>query len=273
MIERHDAILPVNISVRSLHACVLTLVGLMAAACAPTPVNDDSQQEMEEPSAEIAESRPSGASGRNIGEARPVHIVRAGETLWSIAWRYNVDVNDMVRWNALENPNLIVVDQRLFIAPASASVMSSQEPSSPANAASSASVGRSLPPPTARSAQEWQWPVRGPVVSAYGAAEATGKGIGIGGEIGDDVRAAAPGQVVYAGDGLAAYGNLVIIRHDETYLSAYGQNDRLLVGEGDSVTQGQVIASMGLGPERQPHVHFEIRRNGTPVNPLPLLPD
>ena len=188
--------------------------------------------------------------------ARPVHIVRAGETLWSNAWRYNVDVNDMVGWNAIENPNLIVVDQRLFVAPASA-----------------ASVGPSLPPPTARSTQEWQWPVRGPVVSAYGAAEATGKGIGIGGEIGDDVRAAASGQVVYAGDGLAAYGNLVIIRHNETYLSAYGQNDRLLVGEGDSVSQGQVIASMGLGPERQPHVHFEIRRNGTPVDPLPLLPD
>ena len=179
----------------------------------------------------------------------------------------------MVRWNTLVNPNLIVVDQRLFVAPASASVMSSQGPSSPASAVSSASAERPLPPSTARSAQGWQWPVRGPVVSAYGAAEATGKGIGIGGEIGDDIRAAASGQVVYAGDGLAAYGNLVIIRHNETYLSAYGQNDRLLVGEGDSVTQGQVIARMGLGPERQPHVHFEIRRNGTPVDPLPLLLD
>ena len=237
------------------------------------PVNDDSQLETDETSAEITESGPSVESGRNVEEARPVHIVRAGETLWSIAWRYNVDVNDMVSWNTLENPNLIVVDQRLFVAPASASVMSPQGPLSPARAASSASVGQPLPPSTARPTQGWQWPVRGPVVSAYGTAEATGKGIGIGGEIGDDVRAAASGQVVYAGDGLAAYGNLVIIRHDETYLSAYGQNDRLLVGEGDSVTQGQVIARMGLGPERQPHVHFEIRRNGTPVDPLPLLPD
>ena len=195
-----------------------------------------------------------------------MHVVRAGETLWSISWRYNVDVNDMVSWNALENPDLIVVGQRLFVAPASARFTTSQAPASPANAASPAPGGT-------QAAQAWRWPVRGPVVSAYGAAEATGKGIGIGGEIGDDVRAAAPGQVVYAGDGLAAYGNLIIIRHDETYLSAYGQNDRLLVGEGDSVSQGQVIARMGLGPERQPHVHFEIRRNGVPVDPLPLLSD
>ena len=127
-------------------------------------------------------------------------------------------------------------------------------------------------PPATRTSQTWQWPVRGPVVSAYGASAAAGKGIGIGGEIGAEIRAAAGGQVVYAGDGLAAYGNLLIIKHDETYLSAYGQNDQLLVGEGDLVDQGQLIAIMGLGPERQPHVHFEIRRNGVPVDPLSLLP-
>lgn len=242
----------------SVRAGVWALVGSMAAACAPMPVNDELQQETDETPAESAASQPSGDSGRSIEYTRPIHVVRAGETLWSISWRYNVDVNDVVGWNALENPDLITVGQRLFVAPASAPVRSSQAPSA------------SQP---AQEAQEWQWPVHGPVVSAYGAAEATGKGIGIGGEIGDDIRASASGQVVYAGDGLAAYGNLVIIRHDETYLSAYGQNDRLLVGEGESVNQGQVIARMGLGPERQPHVHFEIRRNGVPVDPLPLLPD
>ena len=84
---------------------------------------------------------------------------------------------------------------------------------------------------------------------------------------------AAAAQVVYAGDGLAAYGSLVIIKHDDTYLSAYGQNDEVVVGEGDTVDRGQVIAKMGLGPERQLQVHFEIRRNGTPVNPLGLLPN
>ncbi len=109
-------------------------------------------------------------------------------------------------------------------------------------------------------------------MSPYGAAEGTGSGIGIGGRLGADIRASAAGQVVYAGDGLAAYGNLVIIKHNDTFLSAYGLNDELLVGEGDTVRQGDVIARMGLGPERQPQVHFEIRRNGTPVDPLGLLP-
>ena len=79
--------------------------------------------------------------------------------------------------------------------------------------------------------------------------------------------------MVYAGDGLAAYGNLIVIKHDDTYLSAYGQNDEVVVAEGDTVNQGQVIAKMGLGPERQPQVHFEIRRDGTPVDPLTLLPN
>ena len=122
-------------------------------------------------------------------------------------------------------------------------------------------------------APPWQWPVRGPVVSPYGAAQGTGGGIGIGGELGTDIGASAPGQVVYAGGGLAAYGNLIIIKHNDTYLSAYGHNDELLVSEGDAVQQGQVIASMGMGPERRPQVHFEIRRNGTPVDPLERLPD
>ena len=114
--------------------------------------------------------------------------------------------------------------------------------------------------------------MRGAVVSPYGAAAGTGSGIGIGGPLGADIRAAAAGQVVYAGAGLAAYGNLVIIKHNDTFLSAYGHNDQLLVGEGDAVAQGDVIAKMGMGPERQPQVHFEIRRNGTPVDPRGLLP-
>ena len=110
-------------------------------------------------------------------------------------------------------------------------------------------------------------------MSPYGAAQGTGSGIGIGGQLGADIRASAAGQVVYAGDGLAAYGNLIIIKHSDTFLSAYGHNDTLVVGEGDTVEQGDVIARMGMGPERQPQVHFEIRRNGTPVDPLGYLPD
>lgn len=153
-------------------------------------------------------------------------------------------------------------------------------PVSSGRSAASRPVPRPPPRPPAQPpsravlpAAAWQWPVRGAVVSPYGAAQGTGSGIGIGGQLGADIRASAAGQVVYAGDGLAAYGNLIIIKHNDTFLSAYGHNDTLVVGEGDAVEQGDVIARMGMGPERQPQVHFEIRRNGTPVDPLGYLPD
>ncbi len=88
-----------------------------------------------------------------------------------------------------------------------------------------------------------------------------------------DILATAPGEVAYVGRGLAAYGLLVILRHDDEYLSAYGQIGEVQVEEGERVVQGQAIAKMGLGPERRPQVHFEIRRNGTPVKPMEFLPN
>ena len=286
-----------------------------------------------------------------------VHVVQSGETLFSIAWRYQLDVRELVLWNDLANPDLILVGQRLFLTPggltgaeavspdpgpatpsassgrsdtAQAESRSPGPAQSPEEAASTASAGSaagspaspgtpregaagpvatpgptsapapvpagstgaaaanseramaSRPPPAPPApppslavlpAPTWQWPVRGRVVSPYGAAQGTGSGIGISGQLGADIRASADGQVVYAGDGLAAYGNLIIIKHNDTFLSAYGHNDVLVVGEGDQVEQGDVIARMGMGPERQPQVHFEIRRNGTPVDPLGHLPN
>ena len=278
-------------------ACGLLWIGLMTAACTPTLV----------------------------GFQPRVHVVQSGDTMMAIAWRYQLDLRDLVRWNELENPDLILIGQRLFLTPPAGSGQSnatvsrpSRDPSSSPRTASTDSnaagtapsppqppaveAPASAPPPaptgTARAgsgqtaaarpapavqapsprlavlpAPTWQWPVRGPVVSPYGAAQGTGGGIGIGGALGTDIRASAPGQVVYAGGGLAAYGNLIIIKHNDTFLSAYGHNDELLVSEGDAVRQGQVIARMGMGPERQPQVHFEIRRNGMPVDPLERLPN
>ena len=283
---------------RTHRTCGLLWIGLMTLACTPTLVNFQPR----------------------------VHVVGSGDTLMAIAWRYQLDLRDLIRWNELENPDLILVGQRLFVTPPAGSGQPnatasrpSQDPSNSPRTASTESnaAGRAPSPPqppaveapasaalpsaptgNARAgsgqtaaarpapavqapsprlavlpAPPWQWPVRGPVVSPYGAAQGTGGGIGIGGELGTDIRASAPGQVVYAGGGLAAYGNLIIIKHNDTYLSAYGHNDELLVSEGDAVQQGQVIASMGMGPERRPQVHFEIRRNGTPVDPLERLPD
>jgi lipoprotein NlpD len=105
-------------------------------------------------------------------------------------------------------------------------------------------------------------------VARFGADDSVGSGIGIGGREGQPVRAAAAGRVVYAGGGLIGYGQLVIIKHDETFLSAYGYNSELLVTQGQEVTSGATIALMGQGPGRQPRLHFEIRRNGVPVDPL-----
>ena len=137
-----------------------------------------------------------------------------------------------------------------------------------------ASIGRAAQssPGPRRSDSRWRWPASGPLVSEYGVAGGVSDGIGIGGHLGADVRAAASGEVVYAGRGLAVYGRLVILRHDDMFLSAYGHNGEERVVEGERVAQRQVIAAMGLGPDRQPQVHFEIRRNGTPVNPMDYLP-
>jgi lipoprotein NlpD len=106
------------------------------------------------------------------------------------------------------------------------------------------------------------------VVSRFGEQSGIPSGIGIGGRLGQPIEAAAAGRVVYAGSGLIGYGQLVIIRHNDTYLTAYGHNRRLLVAQGQAVARGQKIAEMGYGPKREPRLHFEIRRNGTPVDPL-----
>ncbi|MCZ6476292.1 MAG: peptidoglycan DD-metalloendopeptidase family protein [Gammaproteobacteria bacterium] len=191
-------------------------------------------------------------------------MVQPGESLYTIAWRYRLDYQDLARWNDLENPDLIYVGQRLSLRAAGAT--------RPAQASSSAPQPRPLPPAPNLAPPTWQWPAQGELVRAFGADSGLGNGIGIGGSVGQAIRAAAAGRVVYSGSGLIGYGQLLIIKHNDTYLSAYGHNNRLIVGQGDSVERGQTIAEMGIGPERQPQLHFEIRRNGSPVDPLDHLP-
>lgn len=193
-----------------------------------------------------------------------VHVVQAGETLQIIAWRYGLDARNIAQWNQIDNPDLIFVNQQLNLTPnARSRTVSVRRDSQDSEQVFDQPI---LPSP------DWLWPIKGPLLSAYGSDIGTGKGIGIGGELGYDIHAAATGQVVYAGDELVAYGQLLIIQHNPTYLSAYGHNDRLIVSEGDLVEQGQVIAAMGLGPGQQPQLHFEIRRNGASVDPLSYLP-
>jgi len=203
-----------------------------------------------------------------------VHVVRRGETLYKIAWQHGVDQRDLVRWNAIRDPDVIYVGQRLRLqAPGRAAAASAsrtrpaaERPASRPVAAAPPAIEPPLLPPPA-----WQWPTDGRVVSGFGAPAGIATGIGMTGRAGQSVRAAADGRVVYAGSGLIGYGQLVIIKHNDTYLSAYGYNSDLRVAQGQDVRRGQQIATMGLGPERQPRLHFEIRRNGVPIDPLPML--
>jgi lipoprotein NlpD len=228
-------------------------------------------------------------SRREAREA--VHVVKSGETLYKIASHYRIDQQELASWNGIRNPNELRVGQRLrlvpprgYVATAPAPAARSPEPTTPppptrATTTTPRTSGPASPPP-ARSpaakppaaptatALRWSWPTEGKVVASFGADGTIGSGIGIAGREGQPVRAAAAGRIVYAGGGLIGYGQLVIIKHDETFLSAYGYNSELLVTQGQDVARGATIARMGLGPNRQPRLHFEIRRNGVPVDPL-----
>ena len=213
----------------------------------------------------------------------PVHVVRRGETLYQIAWQYRVDQRDLARWNGIRNPDVLSVGQRLRLTPPRGAVAAQpavrQPPSAPAvtrppTAQRAPTVGTSPPPPALPAPQPpplWLWPTDGPAVTRFGSTAGIATGIGIRGREGQPVRAAAAGRVVYVGSGLIGYGPLVIIKHSDTYLSAYGYNSRVLVSQGQDVARGATIAVMGQGPERQPRLHFEIRRDGVPVDPLLFL--
>ena len=191
-----------------------------------------------------------------------VHIVQPGETLYAIAWRHGVDYQSLARWNGLAVPDFLRVGQRLVLRP---SVETPAPAPRPAPQATRPVVATSPP-------VQWSWPTDGALLRRFGDRSGLSNGVGIGGSAGQDVRAAGAGRGVYAGSGLQAYGQLVIINHDNEFLSAYGYNAELLVAQGETVRLGQRIARMGVGPERRAQLHFEIRRNGTPVDPLAHLP-
>ena len=193
------------------------------------------------------------------------HVVRKGETLHAIAWRYGKSTSDLARWNNLGDGSLIYPGQVIRLTPPTGG---SQRSSS----SSSGSPRRDLPQIPVEPSPDWSWPTDGSVAVNFGNRPGSGTGILIAGRPGQSVKAAAPGRVVYSGGGLIGYGQLIIVKHNDTYLSAYGYNDTLLVREGDSVKRGQRIATMGEGPGREPRLHFEIRRNGEPVNPRQFLP-
>ncbi len=194
------------------------------------------------------------------------HVVRSGETLFTIAFRYGHDYRDLARWNRLGDGSLIYPGQVIRLTPPpGAAAGNTPAPPKPA-------PKRTIPPPPSDPSPNWEWPTSGRVSAEFDGNPGAGTGIVIDGRAGQAVRAAASGRVVYSGGGLIGYGQLIILKHNDTYLSAYGHNTSLLVKEGDSIKKGQRIATMGEGPGQKPRLHFEIRRNGKPVDPRRFLP-
>jgi lipoprotein NlpD len=191
------------------------------------------------------------------------YVVKHGDTLYSIAWRHGLDYREVARWNGIGRDYRIYPGQVLTLR------ANGRALAVPQSAGSHAGSG---PGPSPRPAAfRWGWPTDDGDVALTERPNG-GKGLTISGRLGQDVRAAGPGRVVYTGSGLLGYGQLVIIKHDETYLSAYGHTQSVAVHEGDVVGTGQRIATMGEGPGQRPMLYFEIRINGQPADPLTLLP-
>jgi len=211
--------------------------------------------------------------GQSLSMPRPpVHVVQRGENLYRIGLRYNIPFQTLASHNGIRAPYAIEVGQQIQL-PAGTQVASaagrSSGPTRPrATSRRDARVESREP---AANAPRFDWPVRGRVIAGFGRTESGGRNDGINIEVsaGTQVRASAAGQVVYAGSELAGYGQLVLLRHSNGYVTAYAHNRRLLVREGDQVERGQVIAEAGSsGTVDSPQVHFEIRRGVNPEDPM-----
>lgn len=265
-------------------AAVLSFAGC-AATHGPAPVED----------------RPAGtAAATPVPEVKPpevqygpdgralTHVVKPGDTLMRIALDSGQSWRDLARWNKLDNPNLIEVNQVLHIvapegeavtspvAARPAAVIKPAEPK-PASAPVASTPPTPTPQPTPAAAAavagegiQWAWPAAGTVTTPFD--EARNKGLAIAGKAGEPVYAAADGRVIYANSGLRGYGNLVIVKHSNNLLSVYAHNQTLLVKEDQTVKRGQKIAEMGSSDADRVQLHFEVRRQGKPINPASVLP-
>ena len=279
-------------------ACVAVVV---LSACSSTAVNrapvEDRGSSAGKPAAaadprtQVVKQPP---GFENAGKAG-YYTVKPGDTLMRIGLETGQGHKDIARWNALDNPDKIEVGQVLRVVPPVADTVAVAKPvtsasattttlpaagaaaspaSAPAKAASSpaAAPASTAPAPAASGEDElaWIWPGNGPVVAGFD--EVKNKGLDIGGSAGDPVLAAGEGKVVYAGAGLRGYGNLIILKHNNTYLTAYAHNQTLLVKEDQTVKKGQKIAEMGSSDADRVKLHFEVRRQGKPVDPAKYLP-
>jgi lipoprotein NlpD len=193
------------------------------------------------------------------------YVVKPQDTLYSIAWRHGLDYQDVARWNHLGPSYRIFIGQTLTLHGA-ATVHSA--PAAPAHAPAAVAPVKPSAAPQVASALKWSWPTDRTGLPQ----RVPGGGILLSGRLGQDIRAACAGRVVYVGDGIRGYGNLIIVKHAENLLSAYAHNRDVTVHESDEVLLGQVIGHMGEGAPGKSVLYFEIRRNGKPVDALPFLP-
>lgn len=282
----------------------LTMVLLLFAGCSSQPVyapvgTRDNAQKTTPARTTQTRTAPAGSARAPVGRATyrnsGYHVVQRGETLYSIAWKYGLSYRELATINKIRAPYTIYSGQQLRTTasrqkPASTVTAAGNAPvpktaarakpaSKPATATTSStparsdtqaveSAGKTLP----GSVQKWVWPATGKLLHAFQPNGSGKKGIDIGGKKGQSVMAAADGKVVYSGSGLVGYGRLIIIKHTESLLSAYGHNSELLVSEGQQVRAGQAIARMGNSGTDRIQLYFEIRKDGKPVDPLRYLP-
>lgn len=215
------------------------------------------------------------------------YTVRPGDTLIRIGLEHGHSWKDIARWTNLANPDLIEVGQVIRVVPPGTAP--GEQAASGGRATASGSTGKVQPtplppiasgstattPPKSATAGDasglgFIWPASGTVIAGFN--ESTNKGVDIAGSAGDPIIAAADGSVVYAGAGLRGYGHLIILKHNNTYLTAYAHNQKLLVKEDQTVKKGQKIAEMGSSDADRVKLHFEVRRQGKPVDPARYLP-
>jgi len=208
------------------------------------------------------------------------HLVAKGETLYSIAWRYGIDYKKLAKANGVGRSFTIYPGQKIYLNKTlvksrpikTASKSSSQKANTQRSKSTTSSQKKAKVVLPSNGSLKWQWPSQGRIMARFSSLKSLNKGIDIKGGLGEPVLAAAPGVAVYAGSGIRGYGNLLIIKHSERFLSAYAHNSRLLVKEDEVIKAGQKIAEIGNSGTDQSKLHFEIRRDGKPVDPLRYLP-
>jgi lipoprotein NlpD len=277
--------------VNTVRMAALVLLAMSAGACStyrgPAPVEERARagRPAAKPSPGVAQASKPAAPAVPAAAADGYYSVKQGDTLYSIALEHGADYREVAQWNALDDPTKLRIGQVLRVkAPeakagvvVSAARGSGRVESRAIDTPAPAAAARAAPPaapPTAAVAEggmvDFVWPVKGKVLAGF--AEPRSKGIDIDGRIGDPVVAAAAGRVTYIGTGIAGLGKLVVIKHDNGFITVYAHNKDIVVKEQQAVARGQKIAELGNSDADRPKLHFQIRKGAAAVDPMRYLP-